>query len=251
MLIRIRAGGGVRIGSGVRFDGMPWISNRGRLVIRDRTRVSSVPVQSHLVVGRGGAIEIGADVSIGHGAAIAAHGQVWIGDGSRLAPFVSISDSDFHVVGRRDGQPEVTPVIVGREVVLGARVTLLRGTVIGDRATVLAGSVVSGTVPAGAVVVGVPARARGNREEPAGSEPAGIDGLPVVVAEALGCREPISPDTRPADLVEWDSLGSLRVLLALEEAYGVTLGQEGVACAQSIGDLAVLVQAAREPQERA
>ena len=40
---------------------------------------------------------------------------------------------------------------------IGARVTILPGTNIGDGATVAAGSTVRGTVGAGAVVSGVPA----------------------------------------------------------------------------------------------
>jgi acetyltransferase-like isoleucine patch superfamily enzyme len=48
------------------------------------------------------------------------------------------------------------PVVVGRDVVIGANVTILPGVVIGDGATISAMSLVNKDVPANAVVGGVP-----------------------------------------------------------------------------------------------
>jgi acetyltransferase-like isoleucine patch superfamily enzyme len=50
------------------------------------------------------------------------------------------------------------PVVIGRDVVIAANVTVLPGVVIGDGATVSAMSLVNRDVPAGAVVGGVPIR---------------------------------------------------------------------------------------------
>ncbi len=50
------------------------------------------------------------------------------------------------------------PVVIGRDVVVGASCTILPGVVIGDGAVVSAHSLVNKDVPAGAVVGGVPAR---------------------------------------------------------------------------------------------
>jgi acetyltransferase-like isoleucine patch superfamily enzyme len=50
------------------------------------------------------------------------------------------------------------PVVLGRNVWLGANVTVLPGVTIGDDAVVGAGSVVTRNVPARTVVVGTPAR---------------------------------------------------------------------------------------------
>ena len=50
------------------------------------------------------------------------------------------------------------PVVLGRDVMIGANVTILPGVVIGDGATVSAMSLVNKDVPAGAVVGGVPIR---------------------------------------------------------------------------------------------
>ena len=48
------------------------------------------------------------------------------------------------------------PVHIGRDVMIGANCTILPGVVIGDGASVAAGSLVNRDVPAGAVVAGVP-----------------------------------------------------------------------------------------------
>ena len=50
------------------------------------------------------------------------------------------------------------PVVIGRDVMIGANTTILPGVIIGDGATVAAGSLVNRDVPAGAVVGGVPIR---------------------------------------------------------------------------------------------
>ncbi len=50
------------------------------------------------------------------------------------------------------------PVIIGREVTVGANCTILPGVVIGDRATISAMSLVNRDVPPGAFVGGVPIR---------------------------------------------------------------------------------------------
>jgi len=49
-------------------------------------------------------------------------------------------------------------ILVGEDVFMGARVTVLPGVTIGDGAAVGAGSVVSRDIPAGAVAVGNPAK---------------------------------------------------------------------------------------------
>lgn len=121
------------------------------------------------VYGRG-RLEVRPRSFVGHHATIAAHELVVIGEGAFLAEMVSVRDHD-HVPGRppSSGEVSVNPVNIGEDVWIGAKVTVLRGAEIGDRAVVGAHAVVRGVVPAGAVAVGVPARVigRGPEEGPA------------------------------------------------------------------------------------
>jgi len=56
-------------------------------------------------------------------------------------------------------RPRPPPFVrIGEEVLVGANAVILEGITIGDRAVVGAGAVVTKDVPAGATVVGVPAR---------------------------------------------------------------------------------------------
>ena len=57
-------------------------------------------------------------------------------------------------------------VVIGNDVWLGARVMVLPGVTIGDYAVVGAGSIVTKSIPRGAIAVGAPARIVGKRTVP-------------------------------------------------------------------------------------
>jgi maltose O-acetyltransferase len=93
-------------------------------------------------------------------------GYAWmisIGDESTLGPNVTILTHDA-TPKLRTGYSVIAPVRIGARVFVGANVTILPGTSIGDDAIVGAGSVVRGDVAAGALVVGNPAEAVGSTE---------------------------------------------------------------------------------------
>jgi acyl carrier protein len=66
------------------------------------------------------------------------------------------------------------------------------------------------------------------------ARPTASDVIPVV-ASALGVeRSALTEATRSGDLPAWDSLGHLRMCLALEERYGVIIDMETMATLTSI-----------------
>ncbi|MBO8136932.1 MAG: acyltransferase [Desulfotomaculum sp.] len=76
-----------------------------------------------------------------------------IGENSVIGYNATILTHEFLVNEYRTGE-----VNIGREVMIGANTTILPGVTIGDGSMVAAGSVVTGDVPPGVVVGGVPAR---------------------------------------------------------------------------------------------
>ncbi len=109
-----------------------------------------------------GRLRVGNGVIFGHHCTLAARESVEIGDDCLIAEMVSIRDHD-HCFDRLDIPTSAqgmlsSPVVIGRNVWLGAKVTITRGICIGDNAIVGANSVVTRDVPANAIAVGSPAR---------------------------------------------------------------------------------------------
>jgi acetyltransferase-like isoleucine patch superfamily enzyme len=104
---------------------------------------------------------IGQSVAISAFVHIVANGGVSIGDNTIIASAVQIASSthDYHVIPFRARRVDA-PVVIGRNVWIGAGAIVLPGITIGDNSVVGAGSVVTSDVPSGSVVAGVPARVR-------------------------------------------------------------------------------------------
>jgi len=120
----------------------------------------------------GGEIRLSPHVFVGPYAVIYGHGGVTIGDGTLISMHCRILSSNHAVppFGQTiRSQPDVLlPTKIGRDVWLGAGVTVLGGVTIGDGCIVGAGAVVSRDLPPGAIAHGVPATVKGMR---AGSPP--------------------------------------------------------------------------------
>lgn len=108
---------------------------------------------------------------IGKGATITS--RVEIGKFTMLATGVSIVGGDhlYECVGVPivfSGRPPMPKTIIGDDVWIGHRAIIVAGVTIGDGAIIGAGSVVTRSVAAGAIVAGVPARFIRNRFPDAG-----------------------------------------------------------------------------------
>lgn len=237
-LARIALHGVDRLGARPVVHGRPFVENLGRLEIGDDLELCAVPVRSHLVTGPHGALQIGDGVTIGAGAAIAAEEYVELDDGVHLEPGVMILDSDYHDTADRSAPGVSAPIVIGARAWIGERVTILHGTTIGEDARIEPGSVVSGTVPVGAVFAGVPARAVHHHRD--GNSPADLLArVQRLCAEVFALPAPPAPSRGPKDIPGWDSLGALRLLVSLEEDLGVTLPPSALA---NVTDLAALAE---------
>jgi len=86
-----------------------------------------------------------------------------IGDDVQIAPAVQLYTATHPLdpAVRRSGLESGRPIRIGHNVWIGGGAIVLPGVTIGDDAVIGAGSVVTRDVPAGAIVVGNPARVRG------------------------------------------------------------------------------------------
>jgi acyl carrier protein len=199
-------------------------------------------------------VAIGDDVSIGFGAAIAAYHYIEIGDRVQIGPFAMIMDTDFHKQGEIDGAiPEGDDIVIGDDVQIGSRVTILKGTSIGNGARIESGSVVSGVVPNNAEVSGVPGRIRSpeplqNRVTPNGRGPftTSIESLRErvlsVIATTLGVSGQPQLMSTPDEIDGWDSIGVLKLIVALEDEFGTRLMDDDITGIRTVGDLITIIE---------
>ncbi len=115
-----------------------------------------------------GRLSVGARTIFGHHCTLAARDVLEIGEDCLLAEMVSVRDHD-HCFERldipiREQGAASAPVKIGRNVWLGAKVTVVKGVTIGDNAIVGANAVVTKDIPPNAIAAGVPARVLRFRE---------------------------------------------------------------------------------------
>ena len=98
----------------------------------------------------GGELTIGDKCFFNQNVSITCKKKIVIGDRCQIANNVVIVDHD-HAGSENWGSYVETPVVIGNDVWIGAGAVILRGTTIGDKAVIGAGSIVKGDVPAGSV----------------------------------------------------------------------------------------------------
>jgi acetyltransferase-like isoleucine patch superfamily enzyme len=102
-------------------------------------------------------LDVGKNVFINMGCTFQDTGGITIGDGTLIGHGSIVTTLNHGVDPSRRADMMPAPVVIGRQVWLGAGVTIVPGVTLGDGAIVGAGAVVTKDVPANAVVAGVPA----------------------------------------------------------------------------------------------
>lgn len=108
-------------------------------------------------------LKIGNNVDIGNNAFIIANNNVEIGDNVMMGPYVYISDhihlyEDIKKDLRHQPLSSEGHVLIGKDVFIGIRASILPNVTIGERAVIGANAVVTKDIPPYSVVVGNPAR---------------------------------------------------------------------------------------------
>ncbi len=86
--------------------------------------------------------------------------EIYIGDNCMIAPNVVIATSGHPILPilRENNYVYNLPVYIGKNVWIGSGVQILPGVTIGDNSVIGAGSVVTDSIPANVVAVGIPCK---------------------------------------------------------------------------------------------
>lgn len=144
-----------------------------RIVIGDSFTFSSGNGHNPLARNLKGSIELEANAKIRIGdevgissACLRIYKSLTIGSRTKIGADCIFLDSDSHSLNyleRRNGETDrprakSKEIIIGEDVLIGARCIILKGVTIGDRSIIGAGSVVSKDIPADCIAAGNPAK---------------------------------------------------------------------------------------------
>jgi acetyltransferase-like isoleucine patch superfamily enzyme len=152
-------GARLRVGKNVRLSASVWLQGENcSLEIGDDCDIAGVIHILHA----GASVRIGAGTTAtGVGLSMHEAGELVIGAGCMFSTEIHMDVSDAHPIydaasGERLNPPK--PIVIEDRVWLGARVIVMKGATIGEGTVVGAGSIVVGTLPAGCLAAGIPAR---------------------------------------------------------------------------------------------
>ncbi len=163
----------IRVGKKVKIRGvLKCFGERSRISIGDNTIINSgdyyIPIgyggRTIFLVKKDGYINIGHDCGLTNSVFCSSVG-IDVGNNVLFGAGVKIYDCDFHSLNyleRRDikNNPgeKSGKIIIGDDAFIGAGTIILKGTEIGNKAVIGAGSVVAGKIPEGQIWAGNPAK---------------------------------------------------------------------------------------------
>lgn len=108
-----------------------------------------------------GVISLGDDVVLSRGVHVVAFTQISIGTGTMIGEYSSLRDAN-HQFGKdislRQAGHTCAPIHIGSNVWIGRGSTVLAGVTIGDNSVIGANAVVTKSIPANTLAIGIPAR---------------------------------------------------------------------------------------------
>lgn len=136
------------------------VRNDGRMSIGQRVQLVSTVATLELVAERGGTLVIGERSLVNFGCSLVATELVHIGSDCHIGPYTMMLDNEYHRIEpeRRLERPPSAPIVIEKNVWVGARAIIMSGVTVGAGSCVGAGSVVTKDVPQRTLVAGVPAR---------------------------------------------------------------------------------------------
>lgn len=119
------------------------------LILRDRCSIR---------IRKDGILNIGNNVAFNNNCTLTCRGKITIGADTNIGPNCAIFDHDHDYASKdRMNDYKIGSITIGKNVWIGANVTILKDSVIGDNCVIGAGSVVKGVYNNNTLVAGNPA----------------------------------------------------------------------------------------------
>lgn len=139
-------------GGRIRFHGFCLLGARAHIRVRGpQARIElghKVDLRENcLIDAAGGCIELEECVFLNRNSTVVSKSRVHIGAHTAIGPNVAIYDHDHDYDNVCAERYTCAPVIIGKNVWIGANTVILKGVEIGDNAVIAAGSVVNKNVP--------------------------------------------------------------------------------------------------------
>lgn len=144
-------------GRWARCFGAAHVENHGAMRIGQDFAFGGAHGAVQIATGVGGLMGIGDQVTVEYGTSITARALVSIGDRVRVGPHCVVSDTELPLSLEVPQGCVPRGIMIGDDVWIGARVTVMPGVRIGARAVVAAGSVVTDDIEDDALAAGSPA----------------------------------------------------------------------------------------------
>ena len=132
------------------------VTDGGKLLLGEAVHIG----ENSLIVSKAGVIKIGDNAVIGRGCVIVSQESITIGVDALLGEYVSIRDQDhsFSRLPFSSAGYFTAPIVVGDNVWIGCKASVLKRSSIGGNVVIGAHSLVKGSLPDSVVAVGTPAR---------------------------------------------------------------------------------------------
>ena len=147
----------IRFGKSIHFRGIPRFVSHLQIYVKSGklTVGKNVTIKQGVYIATvdGGIISIGNNCSFNRNDMLVSHESITIGDNVAVGPNTVFYDHD-HIFGASGLKPgfKTAPIVIEKNCWIGAGVTILKGTHIGEGSVIGAGCIVKGEIPAHSLV---------------------------------------------------------------------------------------------------
>jgi acyl carrier protein len=216
---RLALAGAARVEAGVRVLGWPSVVSEGELIVERDVVLVARPSPVEILLARGARVVVGAGSVLESGASLRARRRIVIGRNVRVGAGCIIDD---------DG-PKDDGIEIGEDAWLEDGAIVVGGARVAARARVGARAAASATSLTPLLV---------KEASPIGG---GDDAVRQIVGRVLPGALETRSDADLRHIPGWDSLAALRILVALEKEFRVTLPQDLFATGRSLESVKVLL----------